>query len=66
VSWNRRGAKLTLIYEQREQLRLDDEDGTVELMLDLLRVCSMPSHRTSLFAILVGRWALTHWLTRLA
>jgi molybdopterin/thiamine biosynthesis adenylyltransferase len=37
VFWRRRGAELNLVYGAREQLRLDDRDGTVELLLDLLR-----------------------------
>ena len=36
VFWERSGAELRLIRDAHEQLRLDDPDGMVELLLDLL------------------------------
>ena len=36
VFWERCGAELRLVREGQEQLRLDDPDGMVELLLDLL------------------------------
>jgi molybdopterin/thiamine biosynthesis adenylyltransferase len=43
VFWRRHGADLTLVYGDRELLRLDDRDGTIELVLDLLRTGSRTS-----------------------
>jgi molybdopterin/thiamine biosynthesis adenylyltransferase len=40
VFWRRHGVELRLIHEAREQLRLDDRNGTLELVLDLLRTGS--------------------------
>jgi molybdopterin/thiamine biosynthesis adenylyltransferase len=37
VVWERHGAELSLIYDAREQARIDDPDGVLELLLDLLR-----------------------------
>jgi len=37
VVWERHGAELSLIYDAREQARIDDPDGVVELLLDLMR-----------------------------
>jgi len=37
VFWERSGAELRLVYHAREPVRLDDPDGLVELLLDLLR-----------------------------
>jgi molybdopterin-synthase adenylyltransferase len=36
VFWERSGAELRLVRDAQEQLRLDDPDGMVELLLDLL------------------------------
>ncbi|HZD96737.1 MAG TPA: ThiF family adenylyltransferase [Micromonosporaceae bacterium] len=36
VYWERSGAELRLVRDAHEQLRLDDPDGMVELLLDLL------------------------------
>jgi molybdopterin-synthase adenylyltransferase len=36
VFWERSGAELRLVRDAQEQLRLDDPDGLVELLLDLL------------------------------
>jgi molybdopterin-synthase adenylyltransferase len=40
VFWRRHGAELRLVHGAREHLRLDDRNGTVELVLDLLRAGS--------------------------
>ncbi|HKE63934.1 MAG TPA: ThiF family adenylyltransferase [Micromonosporaceae bacterium] len=37
VFWERYGAELGLVFDAREQVRLDDPDGAVELLLDLMR-----------------------------
>ncbi|HEY7174843.1 MAG TPA: ThiF family adenylyltransferase [Micromonosporaceae bacterium] len=43
VFWRRRGADLTLVYGDRELLRIDDRNGTIELVLDLMRAGSRTS-----------------------
>jgi molybdopterin/thiamine biosynthesis adenylyltransferase len=40
VFWRRYGAELRLVYGDRELVRLDDRNGTIELVLDLMRTGS--------------------------
>jgi hypothetical protein len=40
VFWRRHGASLSVVYGDRELLRLDDGNGTIELVLDLMRAGS--------------------------
>jgi molybdopterin/thiamine biosynthesis adenylyltransferase len=43
VFWQRHGSQLRLVYGDRELLRLDDRNGTIELVLDLMRTGSRTS-----------------------